>query len=118
MEHHQPKTMKAAAVESAGGPEVVHVVSLPVPAVGAREVLVEVAVAGVGQWDPALVAGEFDDGGQRKYPRVYGSDGAGKVVAVGKQVKRFKRGDRIYGFGFGNKKGGFFAEYAAIPEAH
>jgi len=40
------------------------------------------------------------------------------VVAVGKGVKRFKPGDRVYGFGFGNKKGGFFAEYAAVPESN
>jgi NADPH:quinone reductase-like Zn-dependent oxidoreductase len=108
------KTMKVAGVDEKGGPEAVHLSTVPVPKPGAHEVLIDIAAAGVGVWDPALVAGEFDDG-QRRKPRVYGAEGAGVVVEVGAKVSDFKPGDRVYGFGFGNKKGGFFAEYAAIP---
>lgn len=110
-----PRQMKAAAIEQLGGPEVVHVETVPVPRPGPREVLIEVASAGVGVWDPPLIRGDFSDGVEG-FPRIIGADGAGTVAAVGGSVTRFKAGDRVYGYGFGNPKGGFFAEYAAIPE--
>jgi NADPH:quinone reductase-like Zn-dependent oxidoreductase len=31
-------------------------------------------------------------------------------------VRRFKAGDRVYAYTFDNPKGGFYAEYAAVPE--
>ncbi len=45
-----------------------------------------------------------------------GSDGSGIVVAVGSKAHRFQVGDRVYAYGFMNPKGGFYAEYTAIPE--
>jgi NADPH:quinone reductase-like Zn-dependent oxidoreductase len=111
-----PNEMRAAAFEHFGRPDVVHTENVPVPRLGKTEVLVRVAVAGVGTWDPDLVAGTFQDARVR-FPRVVGSDGAGTVVAVGAGVEKFAIGDRAYGWGFGNAKGGFFAEYAAIKES-
>jgi NADPH:quinone reductase-like Zn-dependent oxidoreductase len=47
--------------------------------------------------------------------RIPGSDVAGRVVAVGKNIKRLKKGDAVFGdlftCGFGA-----FAEYVAVPE--
>lgn len=113
--HELPSKMKAAAIDRFGPPEVVHTEMLPVPRVGKNEILVKVAIAGVGTWDPALIDGSFQDA-KRRFPIVFGSDGAGTVVAVGAGVKRFTVGDRVYGWGFGNPKGGFFAEYVALKE--
>ena len=50
-----------------------------------------------------------------KFPYVLGSDGAGTVAAVGEQVSRFKKGDRVYAAALTNPKGGFCeaAEYLA-----
>lgn len=110
---HIPSRMKAAAIDALG--EVMHVERVPVPQPDAQEVLIEVATAGVGVWDPPLVRGDYSDGVEG-FPRIFGADGAGTVVAVGSAVTRYKVGDRVYGYGFGNPKGGFFAEYAAIPE--
>jgi NADPH:quinone reductase len=110
-----PNEMRAAVFDHYGKPSVVHVETVPIPKLGKHDVLVQVAIAGVGTWDPALVGGEFKDV-DVELPRVVGSDGAGTVAAVGSGVKRFVHGDRVYGWGFGNRKGGFFAEYAAIPE--
>lgn len=110
-----PKHMKAATMNEFGPPKVVHVESVPVPDLGKNDILVHVATAGVGTWDPDLVDGSFQDVEER-FPRVLGSDGAGTVVATGKGVERFEPGDHVYGWGFGNPKGGFFAEYAVLPE--
>jgi NADPH2:quinone reductase len=110
-----PVEMRAAAMDHFGTPRVVHTVTLPVPRLGKKDILVQVSTAGVGTWDPSLVDGSFEDV-ETKFPRVVGSDGAGTVVAIGDSVQRFRIGDRVYGWGFGNRKGGFFAEYTAIPE--
>jgi len=110
-----PVQMKAAAFDRFGSPEVVHIEHLPVPELGAHDVLVEVATAGVGVWDPEMIDGSFEVG-KARFPRVIGSDGAGTVRAVGDRVRHVAIGERVYGWGFGNAKGGFYAEYAAIDE--
>jgi NADPH:quinone reductase-like Zn-dependent oxidoreductase len=110
-----PKEMRAAAMDHFGSPEVIHTETLPVPKLGKHDILVRVRTAGVGTWDPSLVDGSFQDIKPR-FPRVLGSDGAGTIVAVGDGVTNFDVGERVYGWGFGNPKGGFFAEYAAISE--
>ncbi|MDB4952495.1 MAG: Alcohol dehydrogenase zinc-binding domain protein [Myxococcales bacterium] len=110
-----PAQMKAAAFDQYGPPEAVHVELVPVPKVGPHDVLVEVATAGVGVWDPEMVNGSFTVG-KVDFPQVIGSDGAGVVRAIGEQVTRFAIGDRVYGWGFGNAKGGFYAEFASIGE--
>jgi NADPH:quinone reductase-like Zn-dependent oxidoreductase len=48
------------------------------------------------------------------FPYVLGTDGAGTVAAVGTDVSRFKKGDRVYGAELANPKGGFYAQYAAV----
>jgi len=43
-----PETMRAAAIDRHGGPSVLSMHTLPVPAPGANEVLMKVHTAGVG----------------------------------------------------------------------
>ena len=107
--------MKAAAVDRFGPPELVHIETLPVPKPGTHEILVRVVSAGIGIWDPEMIDGTFQIG-EPHFPHVFGSDGAGEVIAVGPGVKGFAVGDRAYGFGIANPKGGFFAEYIALHE--
>jgi NADPH:quinone reductase len=108
-----PKTMRAAVIDKFGGPDVLHVSRIPVPEPGPKEILVRVHAAGIGSWDPWLREGGM---GGARFPQVLGSDGAGTVVAAGSKARRFKAGDRIYAYMFDNPKGGFYAEYAAVPE--
>jgi NADPH:quinone reductase-like Zn-dependent oxidoreductase len=85
-----------------------------VPAVDAGEVLIAVDTAGVGPWDADVRSGLY---AARKphFPLVLGFDGAGIVAAVGSRVRRLKVGDEVYSYNWQNPKGGFYAEYVAVP---
>ena len=111
---HVPRTMFAAAIDRFGGPEVMTPHALPVPAVDAGEVLIAVDTAGVGRWDADVREGYF---AARKphFPMVLGFDGAGVVAAVGSRVRRLRVGDEVYSYNWQNPKGGFYAEYVAVP---
>jgi NADPH2:quinone reductase len=109
-----PQTMQAAAIDRAGGPEVITLHTLPVPKPQADEVLIAVNTAGVAIWDVGL----------RKHPQsikhsafplVLGTDGAGIVAAVGAKVQGFKVGEQVYSYSWDNPHGGFYAEYVAVP---
>lgn len=111
----QPQsTMHAAAIDAFGSAVTPHM--LPIPEPGPGEILIRVESAGVGVWDPFEGQGGFAKmmGTQPKFPYVLGSEGAGTVAAVGEQVERFRRGDRVYALSLANPKGGFYAEYAAV----
>jgi NADPH:quinone reductase len=108
-----PKTMRAAAIDRSGGPEVLTIHALPVPEIGARELLIAVHTAGVGSWD-ADMRGGWWPAGRPKFPVVLGSDGSGVVAKVGSEVRGFKTDQEVYAYGFANPKGGFYAEYVAV----
>jgi NADPH:quinone reductase len=42
------------------------------------------------------------------------SDGAGTVAAIGAEVRDFRVGDKVYGYAFLSRKGGFYAENDAL----
>jgi len=109
-----PATMQAAAMDHAGGPEVVTLHTLPVPQPATEEVLIAVHTAGVGIWDTGLRR-HPEEITHSKMPLVLGTDGAGTVVAVGSSVARFKVGDKVYAYSWDNPQGGFYAEYVAVP---
>src|SRR6266850_1513779 len=109
-----PKTMRAAAIDQFGGPEVLKIQTVPVPLPGPSEVLIEVDTAGVGSWD-ADIRGGWSPGGRLKFPYVLGVDGSGTVVSLGSRIHRFNIGDRVYAYSWNNPKGGFYAEYVAAP---
>jgi NADPH:quinone reductase-like Zn-dependent oxidoreductase len=82
---------------------------------GPNDVLISLLSAGVGIWDAQIRSGEYSVGSKR-FPRVLGSDGAGIVADVGKNVDRFKEGDRVWAYDWESTKTGFYAEYVAPNE--
>ncbi len=102
--------MKAIRVQHTGGPEVMELGEVPAPQPKPAEAVVKVNVAGVNSIDV-----QFRDGRLRTpLPFIPGQEGAGKVTAVGPQVKLVKTGDRVAWSG----TLGSYAEYVAAPEDH
>jgi NADPH:quinone reductase len=108
-----PATMRAAAIDRFGGPEVLSIHTMPVPEPAAQEVLIALDATGVGSWDAPLRAGAWAEG-EEDFPFILGLDGTGTVVAVGARVERVAVGDYVYSYSYANPKGGFYAEYVAV----
>jgi NADPH:quinone reductase len=109
-----PRTMRAAAIDRGGGPEVITLHTLPVPTPAADEVLIALHTAGVGPWD-ASVRKRPDYIKHSAFPLVLGTDGAGTVAAIGSGVHGFRLGEQVYSYSWDNPQGGFYAEYVAVP---
>jgi NADPH:quinone reductase-like Zn-dependent oxidoreductase len=113
--------MKAVVMERYGTPEVLELRDVATPTPKADEVLVRVHAASVNDWDWGLLRGtpfviRILNGLFTPKVQIIGGDIAGRVEAVGEDVKAFQLGDEVYGdlcmSGFGA-----FAEYACAPEA-
>ncbi len=84
--------MRAAGIRARGEPvEILQVDELPPPA--GDEVLLEIAVAGVGNWDELVRTGSWQVGGPA--PMALGTEAAGTVVAVGSRVVALREGDEV-----------------------
>lgn len=102
--------MQAVRVQKWGGPEVLDVVDIPVPAcTGAEDVLVQIEYAGVNPVDTYIRMGTY--GIKPTLPYTPGSDGAGIVATVGSNVKKFSPGQRVY---IAGPSTGTYAQYALV----
>jgi NADPH:quinone reductase-like Zn-dependent oxidoreductase len=81
-------------------------------------VLIAIDTAGIGSWDASIRDGSWRKPGRPRFPLVPGVDGSGIIVATGAGVRRIHVGDRVYAYEFGNRQGGFYAEFAAANAAH
>jgi NADPH2:quinone reductase len=113
--------MQAVVCRAYGGPEVLALEEVPKPRPSAHELLIEghattvtAACAMMRRGDTLasrLVLGAFEP---RKRFRVMGIELAGRVVAVGAKVTRFRPGDRVFGFaGFSL---GAYAQFVCLSE--
>ena len=108
--------MRAVVYDRYGPPDVLRLDEVPRPEPGPTQVLVEIAATSVNlsDWE-SLVGTPFYvriDGLRVPARRILGSDIAGRVVAVGSDVTRFRSGDEVYGQ---SRKGGF-AEFAVASQ--
>lgn len=121
--------MKAVRLNELGGPQNLHVETIPDPILGAGEILVKVTSAAFNRRDVFITQGLYPG---ISLPRTLGSDGAGTVAALGAGVTSPAVGTRVVidpmlGWGddpqlwgkdnsiLGMPKDGTFAEYVAVP---
>ncbi|WP_024801563.1 NAD(P)-dependent alcohol dehydrogenase [Nocardia sp. BMG51109] len=111
--------MRAVVYGRYGGPEVLSIAEVPVPAPNEKQVLVRVHATSLNLSDWECLRGKpfysRIDGLRAPGRRILGSDIAGRVEAVGSAVTRFRLGDEVYGDNLSLKGG--FAEYAVAPES-
>lgn len=88
--HGIPATMQAAVYR---GVNDVRLETVPVPAIGAGELLIRVATCGICGTDLKKV-----HTGSHAAPRIFGHETAGTVAAVGAGVQDFKVGERVMVF--------------------
>lgn len=84
--------MKAVVYSNVGGPEVLELVSLPVPEVGCDEVRIRVRACALNLLDYYLRIEDDDD---VPMPHILGSDISGEVDLVGEGVLDWKKGDEV-----------------------
>jgi NADPH:quinone reductase len=107
-----PKLMKAAVVDAPGPSNVLHIKDVPLPSLPRNHVIIALEYAGVGIWDAGQRAGSF---GKIKPGTILGADGSGTIAEAGSDVSGFSVGDRVYSYSYGNRGGGFYAEYVSVP---
>ncbi|MDB5232719.1 MAG: NADPH:quinone reductase [Chitinophagaceae bacterium] len=110
--------MKAIIYTKYGGPEVLQLKEIEKPFPKDDEVLIKVHAVSINDWDMGLLHGDFINrilnGFFKPKKKILGSDIAGVVEQVGKNVSRFKTGDHVYGDLSGVWAG--FAEYTCASE--
>ena len=108
--------MRAAQVEQYNKNNIsVKMVSLDIPVIGDRDVLVRVSAAGVNPLDNMISRGEVKMIVPYKLPTVAGNEFVGVVEKVGAKVSKFKANDRVFAR-LPLDKIGAFAEYVAVNE--
>lgn len=101
--------MKAIQIRETGGPEVLELVELPIPAPGPGQVLIRVEAIGMNFIEIYFRKGQY----KTTLPTVPGSEAAGTVEELGPGVTGFKAGDVVASTGVL----GSYAEYALAPAA-
>jgi len=111
--------MKAVVRTKYGSPDVLKISEIEKPAPGDDEVLIKVYATTVNRTDCGILWGKpfiirFFTGLIKPKSPVSGTDFAGRVESVGKNVTSYKAGDRVWGF---NDEGlGSHAQYMKIAE--
>jgi NADPH:quinone reductase-like Zn-dependent oxidoreductase len=113
--------MKAMVYEKYGPPDVLELKEVEKPNPKDNEILVKVHAASANAYDWHLLTADIFlvrlMGGGLLKPKnqILGADIAGRVEAVGRNVKQFQPGDEVFGDISGSGSGGF-AEYACARE--
>ncbi len=104
-----PQSMTAIHIREPGPPSVLEPVAMPVPSIGAAEVLIRVAAAGVNRPDVLQRQGHYPPpAGASLIP---GLEVAGEIAALGTEVRGWRVGDLVCAL----LAGGGYAQYAAVP---
>ena len=112
--------MKAIVYKKYGPPDVLELAQVDKPTPRDDQVLVKIFAASVNAYDWHFLTADISlirlTAGLLKpaNPRL-GADLAGRIEAIGRNVKQFKPGDEVYG-DIGAWGNGSFAEYICVPE--
>lgn len=87
---------------------------VPVPAMGAKDILVRVSTAGVNPVDNMIIRGEVKLIVPYRFPLILGNEFVGVIEDIGTDVKELQKGDRVYGR-MPLDRIGAFAEYVSVP---
>ena len=113
--------MKAIVYNKYGPPDVLELTEVEKPIPGDNQVLVKIHAASVNYGNLVLLKGEpflarFAFGLLKPKHSIPGGDIAGRVEAVGKDVKQLQPGDDVFG-DLSRCGWGGFAEYVSVPES-
>jgi NADPH:quinone reductase-like Zn-dependent oxidoreductase len=107
-------SMKAAVIREAGGPEVLHIESVPIPTPGSGEVLIRVKAFGLNRSELFTRLGQSPS---VRFPRILGIEAVGLVqVAPGGEFRHGAAVATAMG-GMGRQFDGGYAEYTCVPAA-
>jgi NADPH:quinone reductase-like Zn-dependent oxidoreductase len=110
--------MKAIVYTKYGTPDVLELKEVDKPIPKENEVLIKVYAVSINDWDLGLLQGDlinrFLNGLLKPKIKILGSDIAGRIEEVGKNVEKFQIGDEVFGDLSGNWGG--FAEYVCAHE--
>lgn len=115
-----PSSMQAIVFTEYGSPDVLELKDVETPAPRDDEVLIRVHAASLNDWDHGALLGadpvnRLIFGLFRPKKQILGSDVAGRIEAVGRNVRRFKPGDDVFGDLSG--RWGGLAEYVCARES-
>jgi len=118
--------MKAVVCTKYGPPDVLQLKELDKPSPKNNEVLIKIFATTVTSGDVWIRSSTFAPwfwlpgrimyGLRKPRKKIPGNELAGKIESVGKDVKRFKKGDQVFGIAWGTSFGGATAEYKCLPE--
>ena len=111
--------MKAVILTKYGPPEVLKLQEVEKPTIMEHQVLVKVHATSVTPMDyrlrgakaPLWPISRIMMGFWKPKQKIPGTEVAGEIIEVGKDVTKFKKGDRVFGFGLG-----VYAEYFVASE--
>jgi NADPH:quinone reductase-like Zn-dependent oxidoreductase len=108
---HTTEMMKAAAIARFGGLDELKEFDVPKPQAAPDEVLIRVRAAGVGVWDTKQRTGDYGSKTPH-FPYVLGSECAGDIEHVGRDVTTLHEGEAVYTY-FSPQQGAY-AQYVAV----
>ena len=113
--------MKAIVCRKYGSPDVLELAEMEKPIPKSNQVLVKIKASSINYGNLVLLKGEpflarFAFGVLKPKYAIPGGDIAGLVEAVGKDVKNFRPGDKVFG-DLSTCGWGGFAEYVTVPES-
>ncbi|MEO7048479.1 MAG: NAD(P)-dependent alcohol dehydrogenase [Ferruginibacter sp.] len=107
--------MKKIIYSKFGGPEVLQIAEVPIPAVRETTVLIKVKAVSINPLDWKIRNGEMKLMSRSKFPKGIGIDFSGIVEETGSVVDKYKKGDEIYGI-MDVFKGDALSEYITVRE--